>query len=282
MRDVGRGGAGLRRFRDPSVNEPPLLAQVLVEDRRQQRVREANHPVVALDHVRDGGRFERVPLNARPLQARLRARAQRGGDRQRLASGRRECVDPRAHEFFERLGNWERLNRVDVRVENTRQLQREERIPSGPLVDAEQGLAREGPAEPVAQEPMKRARAERSQRQPLHILRTQRVLEPRRLRSVTDPAGEQQGHLVRGEPSQCECERARRGRIEPLDVVDREQERLPLAEELQRITDGHGERALIDGITRCLLHEQRCFECTPPRRRNRRQDIAKDLLEEIA
>ena len=38
----------------------PLLAQILVEDRRQQRVGETNRPILALDHVRNGRRVERV------------------------------------------------------------------------------------------------------------------------------------------------------------------------------------------------------------------------------
>ena len=57
--------------RDAFVNALPLLAQVLVEDRRQQRVGEANRPVLALDHVRGDCRVERVCRNARPLQERL-------------------------------------------------------------------------------------------------------------------------------------------------------------------------------------------------------------------
>ena len=116
--------------------------------------------------------------------------------------------------------------RVDVGVENAGQLQREERVPARPLVDAEQRLAREGPAEPVAQEPMERADAERSHRQPLDALRAERLLESRRLRSVDEPPGEQQEHAARGEPSQRERERARRGGVEPLDVVDRDEKRL--------------------------------------------------------
>jgi hypothetical protein len=150
--------------RDPSVYAPPLPAQVLVENRRQQRVGEANRPVLALDHARNDCRVEHVCRNARPLQEGLRGGAQRRGERERLASGRGESGDPRAHELLQRLGNRERLNWVDVRVKNAGQLQCEERISTRPLVDAEQRLTREGPAEPVAQEPMECAEAERTHR----------------------------------------------------------------------------------------------------------------------
>jgi hypothetical protein len=58
-------------------------------------------------------------------------------------------------------------------------------------VDAEQRLTREGPTEPVAQEPVERAGAERPHAQPLDPLRIERLLDRRRLRSVNEPPGEQ-------------------------------------------------------------------------------------------
>jgi len=45
---------------DASVNAPPPLAQVLVKNRRKQRVAEADRRVLALDHVRGDRRVERV------------------------------------------------------------------------------------------------------------------------------------------------------------------------------------------------------------------------------
>ena len=221
-------GAEQRVVDDPAirrVNAPPLVARLRIEGRREQRVGEPNRPVLALDHVRGDGRVERVRRDARPLQERLRRRAQRRDERERLARGRRKRGDPRAHELVERLGNRQRLERVDVGVERAGQLQREERIAARPLVDAEQRLPREGPAEPVAQEPVDRADAERSHRQPPDALRAERLLEPRRLRPLDEPPGEQQAHVARVEPSQRERERARRGRVEPLDVVDGDQHR---------------------------------------------------------
>jgi type VI protein secretion system component VasF len=116
-------------------------------------------------------------------------------------------------------------------------------------VDAEQCLAREGPAEPVAQKPMEGADAERSHSQPLHALCTECLLESRRLRSVHEPSRQQQAYVGCVTPSQRERKRARRGGIEPLDVVDSNQNRLSLTEKLQRAAHRHANRAVIDGIT---------------------------------
>ena len=109
--------------------------------------------VLALDHVRG-----ELPGRARPPRrppapgATPTACPSADGERERVARGRRKTGEPRAHELVERLGNRQRLERVDVHVENARQLQREERIAARPLVDAEQRLARERPAEAVVQE----------------------------------------------------------------------------------------------------------------------------------
>jgi hypothetical protein len=54
--------------RDPFVQSGPPLAEVLVEDRGQQRVSEADHPVLEFDHVRGEGCVERACRDARPLQ----------------------------------------------------------------------------------------------------------------------------------------------------------------------------------------------------------------------
>lgn len=222
QREVAR--AGERIFddsRDAFVNALTRRAEILVEDRRQQRVGEANRAVLALDHVRGDRRVERICGNAGLLKERLRCRSQRRRQRQRLPRGRRELGDPCAYEFLERLRNRERLKQVDVDLDDTGQLQPEERISSRSLVDAEQRLAREGPPEPVAEQPMERADAERSHRQPLDAFWAERMLESWRVRSSNDPPREQQEHLVRGESPQRECERIRRGSIQPLKIVDR-------------------------------------------------------------
>jgi hypothetical protein len=133
-------------------------------------------------------------------------------------------------------------------------------------VDAEERLARERPAEAVAQEQMERAGAERSHRQRADALGAERLLELRRLRSLDEPSGEQQARAVPLEPPQRERKCSRGGRVEPLNVVDGNQKGLPLAEKLQRIAHGHGQRPAIHRIARRVLEEQRHLERAPARR----------------
>ena len=149
-------------------------------------------------------------------------------------------------------------------------------------MNTEQRLAREGPVELIAQQPVERASAERSDGQSPHALSTKRLLEPRGPRPFHESAGEQKEHLVPVEPPKRECERTRRGRVEPLDVVDGNEERLPLAQCLEHAADRHAQCAAIDRLIRRVLDEQGNLERMSPRRRERRQHVVDGALEQIS
>ena len=118
-------------------------------------MRETDGPVLAFDDVRGERRLERLSRNAGTLEERLRGRAQRRRDGERLAGERRQVGDPRAHELLERLGDRERLEGIDVLVENAGHLEREEWVAARPFVDTDQCLTRKRPSQPVAQKSMK-------------------------------------------------------------------------------------------------------------------------------
>jgi hypothetical protein len=150
--------------RDARVNRPALVAQVAVEGRRQQRMRETDDAVLPLDHVCSRRRAEHVCGDARADQEGFRRGAERRRKRERVARGSGKLCEPRAKELVERLGNRERRERIDRRIDNARQLEREEGIAAGVLVYAQQRLAPEGSAEAVGEEPVKSTDAERPHR----------------------------------------------------------------------------------------------------------------------
>jgi hypothetical protein len=147
---------------DTRMDAPALFAEIPIENRRQQGMGEANHPVRKLDHVCIGGRLERALTNARSLEERFRGSSPSCSQPERLASGCRQAHEARTNELFERSRNRERLQWIDVLVERTGDLEREERIAARSLVDAEQRLARKRPLQPIAQEPVERTDAERA------------------------------------------------------------------------------------------------------------------------
>jgi hypothetical protein len=128
---------------------------------------------------------------------------------------------------------------------------------------------------------MERADAEGPYRQPLDALRLECSLELRRLRSFDDPPGQEQKHAVGSNPTQRERERARRGRVEPLNIVDSEHDR-PFGERLQGSTDRDAQRPRIDRLLGSLVQEQRDFERVASRRRQGGQYLVEHALEEIA
>ena len=159
---------------DARVNLAARLAEVPVEDRRQQRMGEADRAVVALDHVRLERRHERCRRHARTLGAVLSGvvpNADASASASRVGPGSPEICSRRSSSSVSGSGS-------DGFV--PRSSQREERIPARLLVDPEQGLACELSAETIAQEAMERADAERTDREPADALRVERLLELRR------------------------------------------------------------------------------------------------------
>ena len=201
--------------------------------------------------------------------------------REGLAGGVGKGAEPLAHELLERLRDRKRLERVDVGVEHACQLEREERVPARALVDAEQRLPREGSVEPVEQEAVQGADAERPDRQPPDALLLERLFELGRAWAFPEPPRQQHEHAVGLDPSQREREHGRRGRIEPLDIVDREHERPALAQELQHVAHSHGERAVVDDSARPVFEQERLRERPPPRRRQPGKDVCQRALEEV-
>ena len=223
---------------DSPVDASPFVPELRIEEGREQRVTEAKRVAFAFDHVRDNGRIERVRIDAGPLEQRGRGSPECGCESERLARRRGKAGEARTQEPLERLRDGKRLCRVDLEAEGTPELERVERIATRALVDPEQRLTREGPIHSVAQKPVQRADAQRPERQPLDVLLRERLLDLRRLCAVCAAPCEEKAHPACIEPPQSERQRVGRGRVEPLQVVDRDNRRVPLREHLEPVANG--------------------------------------------
>ena len=235
---VPRAGDGIvDPVDDLRVGMPPgRRRRLLVQHRGEQRVREPDRAVVELDHPVRERRFQRWPRQAgRPAACHGRRRA--AGRRASPAAGR-AGVRPRDASRLSR--HRQRLRRIDVRSERAGELERVERVPAGGLVETEERGPGEDPPEPELERPVQRTGAERSDEEALETV-VDRLLEAGRRRTDPDATGEQQADPCLGQPPQSEGERVRRRRVQPLDVVDRDEHGPALGERLERTADGDGD-----------------------------------------
>ena len=126
-------------------------------------------------------------------------------------------------------------------------LEREQGIPERRLVDAAQELPCEAQPEPLGQDPPRSAEAERADLEPSQRPPLERALESS---LKTESLGEQEADGLALEAAHDEVECVGGRRIEPLDVVDRDQQRLTGSQGAQRVQEakrdrvGLGRRAL--------------------------------------
>ena len=95
------------------------------------------------------------------------------------------------------------------------------------------------------------------------------------------PAGEDQPDVAL-EASQREGERTHRPSVEPLDVVDRDDDRLPLAQQAEHIAYGHGDRAVVGGLARGFVEEECDPQGAPSRRGERANQVVEDAVEKVS
>jgi len=120
-------------------------------------MREADLADHALDDVRDQRRLERILGMSRGRQEVDRGRAEGGDERQRAARAFGQRRESSAYQVVQALRDRERLRRVDVHGQRSRELEGVERIPARGLVDAEQRWSREDAVEALAEDRLQRA-----------------------------------------------------------------------------------------------------------------------------
>ena len=128
---------------------------------------------------------------------------------------------------------------------------------------------------------MHRAEAERADSDTLDPVRVEGVLDGRRLVPLSEPTRPDEQHVGLGQPAKREPERARRGRIEPLEVVDRDDDVL-FGEQPKRVANSNTKSPRIHRRPGCILEEQRDLERPTLRRRQCGQDVCKHLVEQVA
>ena len=124
-------------------------------------MREADHSVVALDDVCGERRVEGTFRDACLLEQHFRRCSDRRCKTERIPCRRWEAGQAHANQPLERRRDRQWFERVDVALERAGDLEREERVPTRLFVNPEKCLACKRSAEPVAEQPVDGADAER-------------------------------------------------------------------------------------------------------------------------
>ena len=232
----GRVGTGCRKRTVPRSElavadgrcEPAMQLATLcgvrpLDDRRGQQRMGGAHVIAGDDEdAARSGEVERLGVGERVELPDAQVGAQRDGQEQ-PAHAVGEPVDPQPEEILDRVGHREVLADPGRPVVDqlAPDLEREQGIAERGVVDPPQELARDAQPEPVAQDATDRAEAEWAEFHPLDAVRVERELEWRR---GPRPAREEEADLGALEPSRGKREGGGRGGVEPLDVVERDQD----------------------------------------------------------
>ena len=210
---------------DPTPRE---CACVSVKRRRKKRVCEPDNLVLRVDDTCAPGTFEIAEhprLRPRPLDeyghGRLR---QRGGREERFARTRRKAREPLLDELVQSRRDWEGSSGwgscgcVDQRASD---LEREERVPTTRCVDSSQERAGEPEMQSRSKELVDRTEADGWKRQTRDLRREEAFdVDRRQLRVRARSKRREERDGLGVEPPQRELEHSCRRRIDPLQIVD--------------------------------------------------------------
>ena len=287
-------GSGFHIRRDLRQAQVPLASLVRAWQRvgscGEQRVSELDASLRDADQTDfDSGIEQRLRGRLeRGLHERRRRLRGRGCHEQRVARPLWQPDEPVREQVAEARTERQRLAGrplVASRIHRAGDLEREERVAAGGLVDATQERPREGMSGPVAEDLMDRAGAQRPDR---HALRRFTQGPPEielsvsvALRSRIDllMAPRRENHRVDvAQATQRVFDDEHRGRVEPLGIVDGKQQGSLTRKLAQGVQHTRCKRALISRRA-VPLEQQHDFDCTALRLREARQDLA-DVLDE--
>ena len=244
------------KLRERGVEASPgLRVEIHVGSGCEQRMAEPDAVAFQLEHVCRERRVERFVTVARGGEERQGRVREGGRSAKRAARAGRKCVDPVMDELLKLVGNRQRLaQRRDSSgaLERASQLEREERVASGHVVDPPQRRAGKAQLDPGSKETVHRAEAERADVEP-----TDPILDERSRDGLARPArGEHPDPFVPDPPPREGKDERRRG-VEPLEIVNREDERALGRQETQGAEGRDRDGALVGRCSVGTLEEQR-------------------------
>ncbi len=224
-------------------------------------------------------------LRERRVDDRHRRPRQRGCDLRRRARLGREVREPVTHELLQARRNRQLVRRIEPLAalgEGARDLECEVEISAGCAPDARDRPPRQRHPEPGAQQLVELVRAQTAQVQPLEALLREGAIEGERHLGPAAATGAEDADPLVLEAPHGERERVLGGRIEPVDVIDRQQGRLLRREAAQQPEQAQADGALQRLGPLGLGAQQRHLERAALRVRQVRHRRLRNVGEEVA
>ncbi len=160
-------------------------------------------------------------------------------------------------------------------------LQGGERVALGVGMNAPQGRPGQCDVQPVPRQPVQRPEANpRHRDDPASQVRAGQVKRQGRVRAV-GPDRAEQADGVGVDPAQREAERGRAGPVQPLHVIDHQQDRRGRGEGAERALDGGRDHVRLGRRIRRVLDQQRGGQGPPLRRRQVGQHVVQVRSEQV-
>ena len=277
------------QLREPAMERsPPARVELRLDARSQQGVAEANTLVIELQDRRSLC-CAKPPAHCRGvgchrLDDRDRGLAEQRNRLEHLANLLRQRRQPRRDETGERRRNRQPLTRAGAftrLLERAPELERIERIPARRLVKLDKRRSRKRDTEPLAQQTMSRADTQRAEPQSPQQLVRKRAIEPERscFFAAAAACDENRGRRRRKPPKRERQHRGRR-RIEPLHVINRNQQR-PAAALTEKLEHRERDRPHFRRRPLDLLQQQSRRKRTTLRHRQPPQPLRQHRAQEI-
>ena len=235
----------------------------------------------SLDDVRGERRVERPGLDPGRLEDGHRRPSVRGDQEQRVVRRSAEPAEAGAQESRQRIGDRDCVGHRVTLSRSARELQCVEGVSARDLVQPEQRRSWERPPQRLAQQQLGRTDAQWPHLESFDGTRCKSVLDARHDDGLAETPRQEHEQRHGRQPSQREGQHARRGGVDPLAVVDRDDEGPLLGEQLQARSDGDPERAWVDCVVWYAVDQQRHLDRMPPRFGEQRQHALHGAFEEV-
>ena len=233
--------------------------------------------VKSLENVGAAAMGGRHQLDGRP--------SERGGEEHDVPGLGGQSREAAVEQLVQALGHPERATGLGSRArpdELASELEREERISGGRVLHPGELRTRQVEPSPILQQMMKRTQAQRTEHEMGQTIVREGGLELERRGDLRRPTnGRQEADGLIAQPSKGDLQHPGRRRVDPLQIVERDQHGPALGKRSQHVEKREADRAMVRRLNSRLGQQKRDLERAASQRRQRSCHIVEDRGDQI-